>query len=419
MNKRYKKVILDNGIRLYVHSDKTMRKTLVSYTVDYGHNGIYYDFNYDGKDYHVLPGVAHFLEHLLLEKSPYGNLYNYFLSLKYNSNASTSVDRTMYYFTGVSRIKTSIKKMIYSIEKPQFNDEDIKDTSHAIEEETKRFADDPYFLALINNIRNSYKNFEFVHECLNVIGNEETTKKIDYDTLKLCYDAFYSDDRKIITITGPIDEDDMIKYIKDIYSKIPKHENKTKVYIPDDLRTVRKKEDVLVKDNVEDDMISIYYNEYIEGYSIYEIYTYLGFLFLSKFSTKSEFYDRLKKEGILLSYEGYDMDHAYTDSNFYFGSSYIVRDKDKFLKEYYKEIENNNFTERDFELFKKSKLSDEVYKSQDKYYFYTYFPDMIVDYNQEIDFVTEIKKLSFDRFIEFYNQIDFNNKIITLLTKEG
>ena len=113
------------------------------------------------------------------------------------------------------------------------------------------------------------------------------------------------------------------------------------------------------------------------------------------------------------------MDHAYTDSNFYFGSSYIVRDKDKFLKEYYKEIENNNFTERDFELFKKSKLSDEVYKSQDKYYFYTYFPDMIVDYNQEIDFVTEIKKLSFDRFIEFYNQIDFNNKIITLLTKEG
>ena len=43
---------------------------------------------------------------------------------------------------------------------------------------------------------------------------------------------------------------------------------------------------------------------------------------------------------------------------------------------------------------------------------------MIIDYNQEIDFVTEIKKLSFDRFIEFYNQIDFNNKIITLLTKE-
>lgn len=415
----YKKVVLDNGIRLYVHSDKTMKKTVVSYTLEYGHQGQYYKFNYDGKDYEVLPGCAHFLEHTLLERSRYGDLYIYFKSLKYQSNAYTSLNKTKFFFSGTKCIKSSIRKMINAIEKPVFNEEDIKFVSRAVIEETKRGLDNSYFQAFLLSIRNVFNSFEFINSDLSTIGTKETTEKLDYNMLKLCYDAFYSDDRKIISITGPIDEDDMIKYIKDIYSKIPKHENKTKVYIPDDLRTVRKKEDVLVKDNVEDDMISIYYNEYIEGYSIYEIYTYLGFLFLSKFSTKSEFYDRLKKEDILLSYEGYDMDHAYTDSNFYFGSSYIVRDKDKFLKEYYKEIENNNFTERDFELFKKSKLSDEVYKSQDKYYFYTYFPDMIVDYNQEIDFVTEIKKLSFDRFIEFYNQIDFNNKIITLLTKEG
>ena len=415
----YKKVVLDNGIRLYVHSDMTMKKTVVSYTLEYGHQGQYFKFNYDGKDYEVLPGCAHFLEHMLLERSRYGDLYIQFKDLKYSSNAYTSLNKTKFFFSGTRCIKSSIKKLIYALEKPVFNNKDIKYVSRAIIEETKRGLNDSFFQAFLLSTRNSFNSFEYVDSSLSVIGTKETTEKLDYNMLKLCYDAFYSDDRKIISITGPIDEEDMINYVKGIYSKLPKHENKTKVYVPDDLRTIRKKEDILVKDNVEDDMISIYYNECIKGYSIYEIYTYLGFLFLSKFSTKSEFYDRLKKEGILLSYEGFDMDRAYNDYNFYFGSSYIVRDKDKFLKEYYKEIKKNDFTERDFELFKKSKLSEEVYKTQDKYHFYTVFPDMIIDYNQEIDFVTEIKKLSFDRFIEFYNKIDFDNKLIILLTKEG
>ena len=417
MNKRYKKVILDNGIRLYVHSDKTMRKTLVSYTVDYGHNGIYYDFNYDGKDYHVLPGVAHFLEHLLLEKSPYGNLYNYFLSLKYNSNASTSVDRTMYYFTGVSRIKTSIKKMIYSIEKPQFNDEDIKDTSHAIEEETKRFADDPYFLALINNIRNSYKNFEFVHECLNVIGNEETTKKIDYDTLKLCYDAFYSDDRKIITITGPIDEDDMINYIKKLYKGIKPHKNKTKVYRPDNILEVRKKNDILKKD-IEDDSIYIGYNAYLENYSKFEIEQYLRFMSLSKFSTKTKFYKELNNKQILINSYGIDTVYPYYDNNVNFFFEFRIRNKDLFLKEFHKELYKNEFNEYDFELFKKSIISNDILRDEDKYTYYYALPDNVLFHGEAIDKVEATKNLTFDKFIEFYNKLDFSNEVITLLTKE-
>ena len=46
MNKKYKKVVLDNGVRLYVHGDKTMRKCFVSYTVEYGSSGEYFKFNY-------------------------------------------------------------------------------------------------------------------------------------------------------------------------------------------------------------------------------------------------------------------------------------------------------------------------------------------------------------------------------------
>ena len=138
MNKMYKKVILDNGIRLYVHGDKTMRKTTFSYTVEYGSSGEFYKFNYNGKDYEVLPGCAHFLEHILLEHCKYGNLYVYFKSLKYIANASTGDYRTKYFFDGIRNIKSSIKKIIDALENPVFTEKDRKHSSHAIEEETKR-----------------------------------------------------------------------------------------------------------------------------------------------------------------------------------------------------------------------------------------------------------------------------------------
>ena len=41
-----------------------------------------YKFELDGKKYSVNPGVAHFLEHLLGEKSKYGDIYSRFTNLK-------------------------------------------------------------------------------------------------------------------------------------------------------------------------------------------------------------------------------------------------------------------------------------------------------------------------------------------------
>lgn len=419
MNKKYKKVVLDNGVRLYVHGDKTMRKYLVSYAVNYGSSGIYSRFTYDGKEYEVLPGCAHFLEHMLLEQSKYGNLYAYFRELKHKSNAYTGDIITKFYFSGVSNIKTSIKKLIDSLENPIFKEKEVEETSHAVAEETKRGLDDPFYCGLHLQYRNLYKDINYCHESLSSIGTEETTNALDYNMLRLCYDAFYNDDNKIITITGPLDEDDMINYIKKIYSKIPRHENKTKLYIPGNITCIRKKEDILVRNSVEDDYLYIGYNNTLKDFSWFEKNNYISYINQFKFSTNTEFYERLKKENIMVTNYGCGCDNVFDDGNFSYCFRFIVKDKDKFLKEYDKELKNNCFDEKDFELFKKSLLSTHIYSLEDKYFDYDYLPDQIFRFNEETDYVDRVRGLSFERFIKFYNSLDFTNRSIVLLTKEG
>ena len=108
----YKKIILDNGIPLYLYQDTSMKQVFVNYIVKYGFSGEWFKFNLDGKDYDMGPGYAHYLEHLLLESSQYGDLTNYFSRKGYENNAYTKKDFTTYYFCGTKDIKDSLKKLI-------------------------------------------------------------------------------------------------------------------------------------------------------------------------------------------------------------------------------------------------------------------------------------------------------------------
>ena len=61
MNK-FKKIILNNGIPLYLCVDPSMKRTYVSYNVNYGSSGEWFNFNNEGKDYSVISGYAHYIE---------------------------------------------------------------------------------------------------------------------------------------------------------------------------------------------------------------------------------------------------------------------------------------------------------------------------------------------------------------------
>ena len=109
MKKTYKKV-LNNGLYIYmVHSKKNRCGAKIVVKAG-GHNISYIDK--DGNKKNLKKGIAHFLEHYLIEKSIYGNLGKYYLSESMRFNGATYFNRTEFYFSTVHDFKEALIRLI-------------------------------------------------------------------------------------------------------------------------------------------------------------------------------------------------------------------------------------------------------------------------------------------------------------------
>ena len=402
---------LSNGVKLYLYLDKNMKKSFVSYGVRYGTSGEYSQFYLDGVYYHVLPGCAHFLEHMLGEHSKYGNLYKRFTNKKYIASASTSLKSTNYFFIGIDDILESIKELITAIDEPVFTSEDIIKTSEAIIQETKMARDNKNMVAFSIICRNLYKNVELYDESLSPIGNEESTKSLDYNMLKACYDAFYSDDNKILVIGGNFEEEKIVKYIENIYNNISKHENKRKnyQYLKDGIR----KEFQVEYMPTNDDYLLIGFKNNIDGFSPKEVNYFIDYLLDSKFRDDTIFIENLKDKNIISNLESKSFEFLLNDIVYCIGVS--IKNYEKAIRTIKKEISLGNFTKEYFELFKRKKIAEQAMGIDNKYENLKSFFLHRIDYTDDFNDISFIRNLSFDRFLEFYKKLNFDNYTVALI----
>ncbi|MBQ9024423.1 MAG: insulinase family protein [Bacilli bacterium] len=413
MRNNYIKKTLSNGVKLYLYLDKNMKQCYVDYMVNYGSMGKWYDFYLDDKHYHVLPGCAHFLEHMLGEHSKYGDFYKYMASKKYYKNGGTSDIMTHYFFRGTEDILESIEKIINVIDDPVFTKEDVEETKYAIAEETKRTRNNKFSLLSCLLQRNLFKDLNLYDETISLIGNEETTYKIDYDMLKACYDAFYYDENKTLLIAGNFDEKEITNYVENIYSKLKPHKKRVKEYKYDNLDKVKKEYDNY-NFSTNDDEVGIIFKEYNKKYSKKEVYYYLYFISDVIFSDESKFVQRLKKENILTEMDWFKEQFIYDDLYFFFIIA-SVKDSEKFKDELLRELKNIKFKEKDFELYIKDYISNHALKVDYKYdQFQSFaFRKRFSDDFDDIDF---LKTLTFDKFLEFYKTLDFDNYVVGVIS---
>lgn len=411
-NKMIKKT-LKNGVRLYLYVDESMKRILVNYGILYGSSGEYSSFYLDGEHKHVLPGCAHFLEHLLLEHSKYGNLYHKFADRKYAKNGLTNMGVTEYYFIGLENIKESIKELISAIQDPVFTNEDIIKSSEAIISGTRIVKDNKFRVARAIVDRNFYDGLELVDETLCFIGDENTTKRIDYEMLQNCYDAFYSDDNKVLLVAGNFDAEEMTCYIESIYDELPKRENRMKPY-EYQLGNIRKESQIYYM-SVEDDYVNIgIRNNDILGFSEKEIAFYMDYILDSKFCVGSDFIEFLKKKSVVSSDLSRDV---YTNSfgtHIYFNVS--CKDVKLFVDSVKDELKNGNLSKEYFELYKKKMIANEAFKLD---YKYGILRDFIfrISISDDFDDIDFIKSMSFDRCIEFYKTLNFDKITVAIIRK--
>ena len=416
MRNNYIKKTLSNGVKLYLYIDKNMKQYYVDYMVNYGSLGIWYDFYLDDKHYHVLPGCAHFLEHLLEEHSKYGNFFKYLATKKYTRNATTSDKMTRFFFRGTKDIYDSIEKLINVVDDPVFTKEDIEETKFAIAEETKRFRNNKNSLLYCITQKNLFKDLDLYSDTNCIIGDEDTTYQIDYDMLKACYDAFYYDENKTLLIAGNFDEKEITDYLENIYSKLKPHKKRVKEYTYNNLDKVKKKYDTF-NFATNSDEIGIIFKEFNTNYSDKEIFYYLHFIKDSLLLNGTDFIEDLKKKNILENIDIFDIQFIYDDL-FAFQIHASVKDSKKFENELISKLKKPNFNEKDFKLYIKSEISKHALKIDYKYdEFQTFFTRK--ETSDDFDDINFIKTLSFDKFINFYNSLNFDDYVVCIINDKN
>lgn len=412
MRNNYIKKNLSNGVKLYLYLDKNMKQCYVDYMVNYGSSGKWYDFYLDDKHYHVLPGCAHFLEHMLGEHSKYGNFYKYLTSKKYYKNGGTSDIMTHYFFRGIEDIYESIEKIIRVVDEPNFTKEDVEETKHAIIAETNIARNNKIRLMNCLLQRNLFKDLNMFDETISTIGDENTTKKIDYDMLKACYDAFYYDENKILLIAGNFDEKEITDYVESIYSSINPHKKRVKKYDYKNLDKIKKKHEIY-NFATSSDLVGVAFKEYNNKYSNKEIRYYTYFINKFLFSNGSLFTERLKKESILEQKESFWQQFVNDDIYFFYIIA-SVKDAKKFEEELIKELKNVEFNQRDFDLYIKDEISNHAIRVDNKYNEFQLFIIRKI-YSDDFDDIDFLKTLSFDKFLEFYKDLDFDNYVVGII----
>ena len=130
---------LENGLKVFLINDNNKHTTYINLIVKYG--GIDNEFYIGDKKYKMKDGIAHLIEHLVLESNVYGDIMQMFGSLGIRSNGMTYIDRTHYFIDTVDHIYDGLKVLIKGIHNPIMNDEILYNIKQPILEEKRRSLD--------------------------------------------------------------------------------------------------------------------------------------------------------------------------------------------------------------------------------------------------------------------------------------
>lgn len=220
---KYRHLTLPNGLQALLVSDATLDKSSAALNVNIGNF-------YDPED---LPGLAHFLEHLLFlgtSKYPGENEYSQFLSKHGgHSNAYTANENTNYFFEVASpHFRNALDRFAQFFIAPTFNPSGTQRELLAVDSENKKNLRNDGWRAQqlqkhLSNPKHPFHHFG--------TGNKETLGSIPEskgtitrDRLISFYNEHYSATIMKLVVYGKEDLDHLQRMVVEMFSPIPKRE---------------------------------------------------------------------------------------------------------------------------------------------------------------------------------------------------
>lgn len=405
--------ILDNGLKLIFLNDNTKHCTIANLFINFGGNNKEIIINNETKN--IKNGMAHFMEHLLIEHSIYGNALLEFNKKHTISNGFTSDIKTEYYINSVNNFEEDLIKLLNLVNNSKFTKEDVEETRNAIIKEKMMSKDDDF--------RELYKiGYEALFNDLkypNVLGELEDIQNISYEDIKTCYDAFYQPKNQILVISGKFNKNKIKKLIEDTYKEINKKIINYKLPNIEEKKEVKEKEKI-IKRKVYTDYVRLNYKINIgnlEPYNQIKLGYYIDYFLSYLFDESSKLYSELVQEKICVYNINYGFEKV---DNYYIIKIGTFTDKhDEFINKIKETINKKEFNEKDFDMRKKESIIDIILREDNLFNMIKPFFDNVLNYKYyELDKIKDIEKQNFIDYKQMINNLNFNNICITKMLKE-
>jgi len=401
---------LDNGLEIYLFLTPRQKSYCAYFTTKFG--GANDKYKKNNKEYSIIPGTAHFLEHKLFEQEDGENALTFYAKSGSNVNAWTTKKFTTYYFEGCENFEGNLKYLLNYVSNPYLTDENVKKEKGIIKQEIRMYKDDPDSI-LFEKLYNNLFHIDSIKR--DVAGEEKDIDKITKESLMECYNTFYQPNNMFLIVSGNFKPKDVIELVK--------KEIKDKEKIPfeviknEEPDTVLKEKEYLKRDIKSDKFVLAYkINKKLFGEDLYFAKYYFDIILESNFGVGSEFRERMRLNKLFTGFTTY-----HVESNNHLVVMFLVETTktNRMINEIKKELKELKVTKEEFERSKKEYISYEIRKVENQ--------DMVVDsilndiisdgkyHNQRID---DIKSLDYDYLLSLMHNLDFSNSSLVVISSK-
>lgn len=286
----------DNGISVYLQPNLGSKNFHITIGTRFGGNVMKYKV--DNKAYEVTPGIAHFIEHRVLDFTKDKEAKKKIETLGSIPNAMTNYLATIYFMVGSLDIKQNIQVLFDRVFSPNFKAEDIEKEKGIITEEYYMYQDNPTSVMYDKVSESLFHNY---YQKNTVLGTPNDINSITKEEIERIYNHFYVPENMYVVITGNFDFESVGSFIKDYMDKIKYKEFKARVII--------KKEPINVKDTYrelhlevnEEKVIYALKCETDNSINLIKKSLYFSILINSLFGPTSDLYEKYKTNQLISS----------------------------------------------------------------------------------------------------------------------
>lgn len=398
-----------NGLQVYMWPNKKSNSYYATLSIKYG--SVYNDFKIGNKEFHQVPGIAHYLEHLKFNEKKGVTAHDYFNKLGSDTNAFTTFNYTNYQvFSSTNEIE-NITHLIEFVNNNYFTKELVDKERNIITEEAKMGKDDPFTVILFKHLNNIFNNYSQKYY---ITGDEEEISKITLDDIKLVFENYYKPSNMFLVITGNFDYIKVLDKIKEISNN--KKDNK----IPK--RIILEEED---KVNVEYEEASLNINSNRLRYGIkinknifkkfddMHIKIYTDILLNSLFGSTSDLKDKLLRKELISNIN-------YSNEIFDDYLLIIISIDTDYQKEIINILDNTlkdiKISEEVFNRKKKALIANLILDYEDIEVVNSIIQQEVLLYNKINDNIKDIyEKLNYQDLLKFIKLFNIDNKSVLVL----